>query len=29
MSFNESVSGIVDVLELEKFYDKEIIKYRF
>ena len=29
MSFNESVSGIVDVLELEKSYDKEIIKYRF
>ena len=29
MSFNESVSGIVDVLELDKPYDKEIIKYRF
>jgi len=29
MSFNDSVSGIVDVLELEKPYDKEIIKYRF
>jgi hypothetical protein len=28
-SFNESVSGIVDVLELDKPYDKEIIKYRF
>ncbi len=29
MNFNESVSGIVDVLDLEKPYDKEIIKYRF
>ena len=29
MNFNKSVSGIVDVLELEKPYDKEIIKYRF
>jgi len=29
MDFSKSVSGIVDVLDLEKPYDKEIIKYRF
>jgi len=29
MDFSKSVSGIVDVLGLEKPHDKEIIKYRF
>ena len=29
MEFSENVSGIVDELELEKGYDKAIIKYRF
>ena len=29
MDFSENVSGIVDELDLEKAYDKSIIKFRF
>ena len=29
MDFSRNVSGIVDELELEKTYDKSIIKFRF
>ena len=29
MEFSKNVAGIVDELDLEKSYDKSIIKYRF
>ena len=29
MDFSRNVSGIVDELDLEKAYDKSIIKFRF
>ena len=29
MDFTENVGGIVDELDLEKAYDKSIIKFRF
>ena len=29
MDFSKNVAGIVDELDLEKSYDKSIIKYRF
>ena len=29
MTFSENVSGIIDDIELQRPYDKAIIKYRF
>ena len=29
MNFNDNVAGIIDDIELEKTYDKSILKYRF
>ena len=29
MDFSSNVSGIIDELELEKTYDKSILKFRF